>query len=133
MTKQENKEQQNFTKYETARILGARALQIAMDAPLLVKIEKEELEIMRYDPIKIAERELNMGVLPITVKRPLPKKIEGKLKREILPEVKKEDKDVEKKEKHEEKEIKEEGEIMELAQPDDEVEEEKSGEEEGVE
>ncbi|MCK4552903.1 DNA-directed RNA polymerase subunit omega, partial [Candidatus Pacearchaeota archaeon] len=27
-----------FTKYETARILGARALQIAMNAPLLIKI-----------------------------------------------------------------------------------------------
>jgi len=34
----------DFTKYETARILGARALQIAMNAPLLVKISKEDLE-----------------------------------------------------------------------------------------
>lgn len=130
MIKEELK--QNFTKYEIARILGARALQIAMDAPLLVKIEKEELESMKYDPIKISEAEFNSGVLPITVKRPLPKKMEGKLKREIVPEVKKEDKDVEKKEKYEEKEIKEEGEIMELAQPEDEVEVEETSEE-GVE
>ena len=121
MIKQEIKEQ--FTKYEIARILGARALQIAMDAPLLVKIEKEELENIKYDPIKIAETELSSGVLPITVKRPMPKKIEGKLRREIVPEVKKDDRDVEKKEKYEEKEIKEEGEIMEMAQPEDEVEE----------
>lgn len=126
MIKQEIKEQ--FTKYEIARILGARALQIAMDAPLLVKIEKEELENIKYDPIKIAELELSSEVLPITVKRPMPKKIEGKLKRDIIPE-KKDDKDVEKKEKFEEKEIKEEGEIMEMAQPEDEVEEEETAEE----
>lgn len=129
MIKSESK--QEFTKYEIARILGARALQIAMDAPLLVKMEKEQLEEIRYDPLKIAEAEFNSGVLPITVKRPLPRKVEGKLKREIMPE-KKEDKDVEKKEKFEEKEIKAEGEIMELAQPEDEVEEEAT-EEEGVE
>ena len=35
---------QIFTKYERARILGARALQIAMNAPLLVKISKDDLE-----------------------------------------------------------------------------------------
>jgi len=126
MIKQELKE--NFTKYEIARILGARALQIAMDAPLLVKIEKDELENIKYDAIKIAETEFNAGVLPITVKRPMPKKTEGKLKREIIVE-KKDDKDVESKEKFEEKEIKEEGEIMEMAQPEDEVEEEETSEE----
>jgi DNA-directed RNA polymerase subunit K len=130
MIKQEIKEQ--FTKYEIARILGARALQIAMDAPLLIKIEKEELENIKYDPIKIAEIELSSEVLPITVKRPMPKKIEGKLKREIVQEVKKDDKDIEKKEKYEEKEIKEEGEIMEMAQPEDEIEAEETAEE-GVE
>ena len=129
MIKQELKE--NFTKYEIARILGARALQIAMDAPLLVKIEKDELENIKYDAIKIAETEFNAGVLPITVKRPMPKKTEGKLKREIIVE-KKDDKDVESKEKFEEKEIKEEGEIMEMAQPEDEVEAEETTEE-GVE
>ena len=36
--------EQKFTKYETARILGARALQIAMNAPLLIKITPEDLE-----------------------------------------------------------------------------------------
>lgn len=122
------KAEQDFTKYEVARILGARALQVAMDAPLLVKIEKEELENLRYDPLKIAEIEFTSGVLPITVKRPMPKKTEAKLKREILPEKKD---DLAKKEIHEEKEIKEEGEIMEMARPEDEVEEE-TVEEEGV-
>jgi DNA-directed RNA polymerase subunit K len=126
------KQEQEFTKYEVARILGARALQIAMDAPMLIKIEKEQLEFIKYDPLKIAELEFTSGVLPITVKRPMPKKIEAKLKREAVQEVKKDDKDVEQKEKHEEKEIKEEGEIMEMAQPEDEVEQEESAEE-GVE
>jgi DNA-directed RNA polymerase subunit K len=113
--------QEQFTKYEVARILGARALQIAMDAPLLIKIEQEELESIKYDPLKIADREFSAEVLPITVKRPMPKKLETKLRREVVVE-KKEDKDVEKKERHEEKEIQEEGEIMEMAKPEDELE-----------
>ena len=113
---------ENFTKYEIARILGARALQVAMDAPLLLKISEEKLEEMRYDPLKIAELEFNAGVLPITVKRPMPKKIETELKREKEIEKKKEEgEDLEEKE---EKEIKETGEIMELAKPEDEAEEE---------
>lgn len=111
---------EDFTKYETARILGARALQIAMDAPLLLKIDKETLEKMRYDALKIAELEFNSGVLPITVKRPMPKKIEVGLKRE-KEEIKEEKK--EELENKEEKEIKEGGEIMELVKPDDEFEE----------
>ena len=67
-----NKEE--FTKYERARIIGARALQISMDAPLLLKIKKEELDSINYDPLEIAQRELESGVLPITVRRPLPKR-----------------------------------------------------------
>ena len=35
---------EKFSKYETARILGAWALQIAMNAPLLIKMSKEDLE-----------------------------------------------------------------------------------------
>ncbi len=118
-----------FTKYEVARILGARALQIAMDAPLLMKIDKEKLEEVRYDPLKVAQIEFNSGVLPITVKRPFPKRIEVGLKRET------EQKPAEDKiEKTEEKEIKETGEIMELTTPEDEVEEttEPESEEEAI-
>lgn len=123
-----NKEE--FTKYETARILGARALQIAMDAPLLLKIEKDNLEKMGYDPLKIAELEFKSGVLPITVKRPLPERKEARLKRELEKE---EDKKVEEKEAVEEKEIKEGAEIMELVQPEDEAETEEAGQEAGEE
>ncbi len=71
--------EEKFTKYEIARIIGARALQIAMDAPLLVKISKEELEKMKYDALKIAEFEFNQGVLPITINRPAPQKKREKL------------------------------------------------------
>ena len=48
----------DLTKYEKARILGARALQISMNAPLLIKIEAEDLEKINYDALKIAEVEL---------------------------------------------------------------------------
>jgi DNA-directed RNA polymerase subunit K len=51
-----------YTKYEKARIIGARALQIAMGAPVL--IETDEI-----DPINIALEEFEKGVVPITAKR----------------------------------------------------------------
>ncbi len=109
-----------FSRYEISRILGARALQIAMNAPLLVKIHKDELEKIHYDPLKIAEIEFNSGILPISVKRPLPPKKEDKLKR-IREKVS--DERVAEGEGAEEEEIAKEAEIMELANPDDEVEE----------
>ena len=117
------KMKEQFTKYEVARILGARALQLAMDAPILIKISKEKLEEINYDVLKIAELELESNILPITVKRPFPEKKDEKIKKISKEELK----------KIEEKEIKEEGEIMELAQPADEIEEEENveGEEEG--
>jgi DNA-directed RNA polymerase subunit K len=131
-----------FTKYEVARILGARALQLAMDAPLLIKIDKERLEEINYDVLKIAEIELESGVLPITVRRPFPKKREEKIKKKKKAEDKEkeekaeeEDKKLEEKEKIEEEKIKEEGEIMELAKPEDERGQEPSQEikrEEGI-
>jgi DNA-directed RNA polymerase subunit K len=43
-----------FTKYEVARILGARALQVSMNAPILIKLSKEEMEAVNYDPLRIA-------------------------------------------------------------------------------
>ncbi|MEK6839342.1 MAG: DNA-directed RNA polymerase subunit K [Nanoarchaeota archaeon] len=64
-----------FTKYEEARIIGARALQVAMGAPILVALTKPELEKMKYSPIEIAKKEFYTNVLPITIKRPLPTKL----------------------------------------------------------
>lgn len=60
-----------LTKFEKARIIGARALQLAMGAPFLIERPKDE-----FDTVRLAQLELNSGVLPITIKRPRPKKIE---------------------------------------------------------
>ncbi len=123
-------EQVVMTKYERARIIGARALQIAMNAPLLIKISDEDLEKIRYDALKIAEIELNSGILPISVRKPFPERKEGALKR--AKERKVSDKEIEKKEEMEEKEIIEEGEIMELANPEDEQDESEESSEESM-
>ncbi|MBW3018852.1 DNA-directed RNA polymerase subunit K [Candidatus Woesearchaeota archaeon] len=65
---------EKLTKYEKARMIGSRALQISMGAPFLVKLDEKKLEAIGYNPIEIAKIELEEGVLPIAVKRPLPKK-----------------------------------------------------------
>ena len=111
----------DITKYEKARILGARALQISMNAPLLIKIEPADLEKINYDALKIAEVELNSNVLPISINKPFPGKKEEKLKR--AKEKKLSDEKAEEKEATEEENIAKEGEIMQLANPEDEVEE----------
>ena len=66
-------EKLRYTKYEVARMLGSRALQISQGAPFLVKLSESELERIKYNPLAIAKKEFEAGVLPITVKRPLPK------------------------------------------------------------
>ena len=63
-----------FTKYERARIIGARALQISMGAPFLFKVGKKTLEKINFNPVEIAKKEYLKGILPITIKRPLPKR-----------------------------------------------------------
>jgi len=51
-----------YTRFEKARIIGARALQIVMGAPVLISTKLS-------DPIDIAMLEFEKGVIPITVKR----------------------------------------------------------------
>ncbi len=113
-------EKVQFTNYEKARILGARSLQIAMNAPLLMKIEDEKLEDINFNPIKISTIEFESEVLPITVNQPLPKKRSVAIKKSVSDDKKDEEKV--KEEAEEEKEIEERGEIMELANPEDEEE-----------
>jgi len=72
--KKSNEEIQQYTKYEIARMIGGRALQIAMGAPFLIKLSKNDLEDIHFNPVKISQMEFEKGVLPITVKRPLPEK-----------------------------------------------------------
>ncbi|HKZ34109.1 MAG TPA: DNA-directed RNA polymerase subunit K [Candidatus Nanoarchaeia archaeon] len=125
----EQKEREKFSKYEIARILGARALQIAMNAPLLIKLSKEDLENVKYDALKIAEIEFESDVLPISVKKPFPERKEDILRRP--KEQKISDEKIEEKEAAEEGEIAKEGEIMGLVNPEEETEEEVAGEEGG--
>ena len=61
-----------LTRFEYARILGARALQISMGAPVLVLEQEEQEEQEQGDPLLIAEREIRQGLLPILVRRTLP-------------------------------------------------------------
>ena len=44
-----------------ARLIGARALQISMGAPLLVKLTEEDLDRINYNPVDIAKMELEKG------------------------------------------------------------------------
>jgi len=60
------------TKYEKARLIGARALQISMGAPFLMKISEDELKKMSYNPVEIAKLEFEKGALNMDVKRILP-------------------------------------------------------------
>ena len=49
-------------RYEKARIIGARALQVAYGAPVLIDTDQTQ-------PILIAAQEYDAGVLPFTVRR----------------------------------------------------------------
>ena len=55
-----------MTKYERARVLGTRALQIAMNAPVMVELEGET------DPLQIAMKELKAKKIPIIIRRFMP-------------------------------------------------------------
>jgi len=55
-----------LTKYERARVLGTRALQISMNAPVMVDLNGET------DPLKIAMKELRERKIPIIIRRYLP-------------------------------------------------------------
>ena len=107
--------EQEFSKYERARIIGARGLQISMDAPLLTDMSEEELDGVNYDPLRIAEKELDDGVLPISVNKPMPERREEPLEKIKIEESKVSDATKEAAEREGEKEIAEGGEMMKLA------------------
>jgi DNA-directed RNA polymerase I, II, and III subunit RPABC2 len=56
-----------LTRFEKARVVGARALQISMGAPILVEVSEGFTS-----PIDISLREIEVGILPITIRRTLP-------------------------------------------------------------
>ena len=63
---------EEYTKYEKARMIGSRALQISMGAPFLLKLTEKDLEEMSFNPIEIAKKEFKEDIIPITIRRPVP-------------------------------------------------------------
>ena len=59
-----------LTRFERARIVGARALQLSMGAPVLFMME----DIENKSPLVIAELELRTKVLPLSIRREQPNK-----------------------------------------------------------
>ena len=59
---------EGLTRFEKTRIIAARALQVSMGAPVLIKTGE-------HDPKQIARAEFEKNVLPITIKRELPRKL----------------------------------------------------------
>jgi DNA-directed RNA polymerase I, II, and III subunit RPABC2 len=57
----------SLTRFERARITGARSLQLSLGAPALMKIP-EEIK----DSVALASLELNARALPISIRRVLP-------------------------------------------------------------
>jgi DNA-directed RNA polymerase subunit K len=51
-----------LNKYELARLISARASQLFFGAPPLIKVSSDDTYI------SIAERELEQGVLPLSIK-----------------------------------------------------------------
>jgi DNA-directed RNA polymerase subunit K len=56
-----------LTRFEVARVIGARALQISLGAPVLIKSKQE-----KFDAIELAEEEFKAIKIPMTIKRTLP-------------------------------------------------------------
>ena len=65
-------DQMEYTSYEKARMIGARALQIAQGAEPLIKLTETDMESVKYNPIEIAKREFAEGKIPIEVHRKQP-------------------------------------------------------------
>lgn len=53
----------SLTKFEKARIIGARSLQISMGAPVIIDVPQNMI-----DPVDIAILEFESGLVPITIK-----------------------------------------------------------------
>lgn len=70
MTKQDFKVEigpAHLTRFERAKIIGSRALQLSLGAPSFVKVSKSI-----HDPILIATLELDKTVMPLIIRRTYP-------------------------------------------------------------
>ncbi len=54
--------EKEYTKFEKARLIGARALQLALGAPPLIEVHSEAI-----NPVKIAFTEFEKGLVPMVV------------------------------------------------------------------
>ncbi len=66
-------ENDKHTRFEKARMIGSRALQISQGAEPKVKLTKKDYERIKYNPIEIAKMEYEKGVIPLNIKRGNPK------------------------------------------------------------
>lgn len=61
------KEDLQLNKYEKARLIGARALQLALGAPPLLEVSKVARRDTYISPIELAVAELNANLIPLQV------------------------------------------------------------------
>lgn len=54
--------EETYTRFEKARIIGARALQLAYGAPPLMKVPEHTI-----NPLDLAQLEFDKGIIPITI------------------------------------------------------------------
>jgi hypothetical protein len=90
-----------------------------MDAPILIKYNNEELNRLNYDPLRIAEKELDSGILPITVNQPIPIRQESKIEKLKIEKENDSEKLKIKTQIEDEDDISKEGEILELTNEED--------------
>ncbi len=64
---------EKLTRFERARVISARALQLSLGAPPLVKADKENIT-----PYDLSKKEFEAGTLPFVVLRKYPS---GEIKR----------------------------------------------------
>ncbi|MFP4118800.1 MAG: DNA-directed RNA polymerase subunit K [Candidatus Woesearchaeota archaeon] len=64
--------EKDYTRFEKARMIGSRALQISQGAEPKVKLTKADYERIKYNPVEIAKMEFEKGVIPLSVKRNIP-------------------------------------------------------------
>lgn len=57
--------QSEYTRFEKARIIGARALQVRMGAPILI-----EMSAGMIDPVEVAMLEYEKELIPLTIHKP---------------------------------------------------------------
>ncbi|MFH2021510.1 MAG: DNA-directed RNA polymerase subunit K [archaeon] len=69
---------EKYTKYEKARMIGARALQLSMGAPFALKFSKKDLEDMKYNPVRLATKEFDADAIAMEIRRPMPSSIRKK-------------------------------------------------------